>query len=84
MSEYDFWNFDIQGAELFALKGANTAIKYAKAIYLEVNTEEVYKGCALIGELDNFLDKHNFKRVITKMTEYGWGDALYIKTHLVN
>jgi len=84
MSEYDFWNFDIQGAELFALKGANTAIKYAKAIYLEVNTEEVYKGCALIGDLDNFLDKHNFKRVITKMTEYGWGDALYIKTHLVN
>ena len=80
MSEYDFWNFDIQGAELMALKGGTKAIEHAKVIYLEVNTEEVYKGCALISELDNFLDKYKFKRVITEMTEYGWGDAVYIKT----
>ena len=36
-SKYNFWNFDIQGAELLALQGATKAIKYAKAIYLEVN-----------------------------------------------
>jgi FkbM family methyltransferase len=79
MSHYDFWNFDIQGAELLALKGAKKAIEYAKVLYLEVNSEEVYKGCALMTELDDFLSKYNFKRVSTKMTEYGWGDALYIK-----
>jgi FkbM family methyltransferase len=79
MSKYDFWNFDIQGAELMAIKGANKAIQFAKVLYLEVNSEEVYKGCALIGELDDYLAKHGFKRVLTKMTQYGWGDAVYVK-----
>ena len=77
--KYDFWNFDIQGAELLALKGAIDSIKYAKAIYLEVNTEEVYKGCGLINEIDKFLFEYKFMRIETKMTNAGWGDALYIK-----
>lgn len=59
-SKYDFWNFDIQGAELMALKGANDSIKYAKAIYLEVNVNELYKNCGLINEIDDFLSKRNF------------------------
>lgn len=78
-SKYDFWNFDIQGAELMALKGANDSIKYAKAIYLEVNVNELYKNCGLINEIDDFLSKRNFKRVLTNITKHGWGDALYIK-----
>jgi len=77
---YDFWNFDIQGAELMALKGASNSIQYAKAIYLEVNTEEVYKGNGLMNEIDDFLEKYNFKRVLTNITSWGWGDALYIKS----
>jgi len=77
-SKYNFWNFDIQGAELMALKGATKSIKYAKAIYLEVNEKELYINCGLIGEIDTFLAQYNFKRVLTHMTEYGWGDALYI------
>ena len=79
MSKYDFWNFDIQGAELKALKGAAAAIEYAKAVYLEVNTEEVYKECALINEIDEYLTQFNLVRVITNITQWGWGDALYIK-----
>ena len=77
-SKYDFWNFDIQGAELMALKGAVASIQYAKAIYLEVNVNELYKGCGLIKEIDAFLWQYNFKRVLTNITQYGWGDALYI------
>ena len=77
-SKYDFWNFDIQGAELMALKGAIKSIKYAKALYLEVNEKELYKKCGLINEIDTFLFQYNFKRVLTKMTPHGWGDALYI------
>jgi hypothetical protein len=77
-SKYDFWNFDIQGAELMALKGAVGSIKYAKAIYLEVNVNELYKGCGLIQEIDAFLRQYNFKRVLMNITQYGWGDALYI------
>ena len=78
-SKYNFWNFDIQGAELMALHGAGDYIKYVDVMYLEVNEKELYKNCGLIDELDSFLSRHNFKRVITKMTEYGWGDAIYIK-----
>ena len=75
----DFWNIDIQGAELLALTGGSESLKSAKAIYLEVNTEEVYKGCALMNDIDKYLLDFGFKRVLTKVLEYGWGDALYIK-----
>ena len=77
-SKYNFLNFDIQGAELMALKGAIQSIKYAKAIYLEVNETELYKNCPLITEIDTFLSQYNFKRVLTNITPHGWGDALYI------
>jgi hypothetical protein len=77
-SKYNFWNFDIQGAELMALKGATNSIKYAKAIYLEVNEKELYKKCGLITDIDIFLSNYNFKRVLTNMTRHGWGDALYV------
>jgi FkbM family methyltransferase len=77
-SKYNFWNFDIQGAELMALKGAVQSIKYAKAIYLEVNEKELYKNCGLITEIDTFLSNYNFKRVLTNITQHGWGDALYV------
>jgi hypothetical protein len=76
--KYNFWNFDIQGAELMALQGAIKSIKYAKAIYLEVNEKELYKNCGLINDIDNFLSQYNFIRVLTRMTQHGWGDALYI------
>jgi len=78
-SKYNFWNFDIQGAELMALKGAVQSIKYANALYLEVNEKELYKNCGLISEIDEFLLQYNFKRILTSMTCHGWGDALYIK-----
>jgi len=81
MSWCNFWNFDIQGAELIALKGATKYIHHAEAIYLEVNEKELYKGCGLINEIDDFLAQYNFKRVIKNITEHGWGDALYINTN---
>ena len=77
-SKYNFWNFDIQGAEFMALKGATNSIKHAKALYLEVNERELYQNCGLIGDIDNFLKKYNFKRILTNITQFGWGDALYI------
>jgi len=80
-SQYNFWNFDIQGAELMALKGASHSIQYAKVLYLEVNEKELYKNCGLISDIDAFLLQYNFTRVLTSMTKHGWGDALYIKDY---
>ena len=82
-ADYNFWNLGIQGAELRALKGAERALKHAKALYLEVNAEEVYKGCALIGEIDEFLSARGFRREITEMVQQGWGDALYVRIPLL-
>ena len=78
-SQYTFWNLDIQGAELMALHGATQSIQYATVIYIEVNEKELYKKCGLMHEIDTFLSNYSFKRVMTSMTEHGWGDAIYIK-----
>ena len=79
-SKYPIWNFDIQGAELLALKGATESLKFAKVLYLEVNVKELYEGCAQMSELDTFLEPFGFQRTVTKMTINGWGDAIYVKT----
>lgn len=80
LSEYNFLNIDLQGFELQALKGLGSLLKDVQWAYLEVNKEELYKGCALIGEIDEYLAGFGFKRVETKWAgNTGWGDALYIK-----
>jgi FkbM family methyltransferase len=79
MKKYNFWNLDIQGVELSALKSADEFINFADAIYSEVNTEFVYKNCGLLNEMDTFLESKGFKRLHTKMTNEGWGDALWIR-----
>jgi len=77
--DYNFLNLDIQGAELLALKGMGETLEQIDYIYTEVNSAEIYKGCAQIEELDEYLSKFNFERVETKMTQYEWGDAFYVK-----
>jgi FkbM family methyltransferase len=76
---YDFLNIDIQGAELKAFQGATKILPHLKAIYAEVNEKELYKGCALMHEIDDFLKTYDFQRIATSMTSHGWGDALYVK-----
>ena len=77
--EYNFLNFDIQGAELKALKGMEEYLPTIDYLYTEVNSDYVYKDCALIEELDEYLLKFGLVRVETKMTEFKWGDAFYIR-----
>ena len=48
-------------------------------IYTEINTNTLYKDCALVSEIDEYLSKYGFIRVETSMTPFEWGDALYIK-----
>lgn len=76
--EYNFLNIAIQGAELMALKGAINYLKYVDVIYIKVHQIELYKNCPDIKDIDDFLRDYNFTRIITIMTDKGWGDALYI------
>ena len=79
-SKYDFWNLDIQGTELRALKSGQKYLKYVNYIYTEANTQEIYKGCALLPELDNYLTQHGFARLgFQEYDNHGWGDAFYYR-----
>lgn len=73
----DFLNLDLQGAELMALKGGVEFLADCRYVYTEVNDRQVYKDCAQIGEIDEFLS--DFERVETSMTDFHWGDAFYIR-----
>jgi len=78
-SKINFWKLDIQGAELLALKGASQTLKYVDILYLKVNKNELYKNCALIADIDTYISQYGFFRVLTCMTQNGWGNAIYIK-----
>jgi FkbM family methyltransferase len=78
-TDYNFLNLDIQGVELLAMKGFGDLISNFKYIYTEVNSGYLYSGCCLIEEIDEYLRKYGFKRTLTEMTPFEWGDALYIR-----
>lgn len=78
----DFINLDVQGAELKVLKGFGNIFEVhsnIKAVYSEVNFEEVYVGAPMVEEIDEYLGKYGFARIQTAVTPYKWGDALYIR-----
>lgn len=76
---FNFMNIDVQGAELLVLKGSTNILENVDFIYSEVNERSLYKDCALIHQIDEFLSHYGFRRDFTKMTQFGWGDALYVK-----
>ena len=79
-SDFNIINIDIQGAELLAFQGATQLLDNIDAINTEVNFEELYEGCALIYQVDDFLGLHGFRRVATTTPYHpSWGDAFYVK-----
>lgn len=83
-SDFNLLNIDIQGAEFLAFKGAINVLKNIEAINTEVNYEELYEGCALIDQIDNFLETQGFERVATISPFHpSWGDAFYVKKPVI-
>jgi len=80
----DLLVLDIQGAELRALKGFGARLSGVKWIYSEVNKKLLYEECCLVDELDSYLSTFNFRRVATRWTYSGWGDALYINRDTIS
>ena len=79
---YNFLLIDVQGYELEVLKGAEKTISGVDYIITEINGKEIYKECALVEELDDYLDQFGFRRMVNiwdNKSEKNWGDALYIK-----
>ncbi len=79
-SDFNIINIDIQGAELMAFEGAINTLKHIDAINTEINYQELYEGCAIIDQIDEFLANKSFKRVATVTPFHpSWGDAFYVK-----
>ena len=83
LSDYEFLNIDLQGAELLALKGMGDNLKKIKYAYIEVNREELYEGCPMIEQIDEYLSKFGLERAETRWTGFGWGDALYLNRSMI-
>ena len=83
IKNFNFLNVDVQGVELNVIKSFGKLIDKLDYIYAEVNEAELYKGCALVGEIDEYLPTYNFIRIATHMTRNQWGDGFYIKKTLL-
>lgn len=77
--EFNYINLDVQGFELKVLKGAQKTLNNIVALNTEINLIELYEGCVLVDELSEFLSGFGFSCVEKQITEWGWGDALYLK-----
>lgn len=78
-NNYNFINVDVQGYELEVFRGGSEFLNSIDYIMTEVNRAELYKGCAKIEELDEFLNSYGFERVETTWDGGTWGDAFYVK-----
>ncbi len=81
--KYNFINIDVQGYELEVFKGGAQFLNHIDYIMTEVNRDEVYKNCAKIEELDQFLSTYGFVRVETTWDGGTWGDAFYKKQKMI-
>lgn len=79
IQKYDTLIMDIQGSELMVLKGSAEILQNFRAIYLEVNTEQIYEGCGLLDDIKEFLKHYGFRMVDINMTSCHWGDAFFMK-----
>lgn len=77
--DYNFLNIDVQGVELNVIKSFGNLLGALDYIYTEVNEEQVYKGCALMKDIDKYVAGFGFRRVDTYITKHKWGDAFYLR-----
>ena len=81
VKNYNMLNVDVQGYELEVLHGAKDTLKHIDCVYTEVNRDEVYEGCPMVSEIDEFLLDYGFKKVIENWAGHTWGDAFYVHTN---
>lgn len=77
---FDFINFDLQGAELLALNSLGKRIKDVNVAYLEINKKSTYVGCALLVEVETFMNKHGLY-MVEQSPWIGdtWADSFWVR-----
>jgi FkbM family methyltransferase len=74
---FDLLYMDVQGYEGQVLLGASDLLPHLNWIYLEYNTEEMYKCCWLLPQMESWLGERGFKLVEKHPHHPAWGDALF-------
>jgi len=75
---YDFLNCDCQGFDLNVVKGLGQLLSGFRWVYIEVNTSQVYKNCALLPEVEEYFGKFGLtKREFKFPPNKTWGDCLF-------
>lgn len=76
---YNLINIDVQGYELEVFKGATKILNHIDYIISEINKDELYKNCAKVNDLKDFLGNYGFELVEESWAGGTWGDGLFIK-----
>lgn len=79
ITKYNTLMMDVQGAEIFVLKGFQENISNIDYIYTELNFDSMYEGCMLEPEFTEYLNGLGFNLVKYFDTGFGWGDGLYVR-----
>jgi FkbM family methyltransferase len=79
LGDFNMINIDVQGYELPALQSAPIVLQHMDAVYAEVNKDELYEGCTLVGALDAYLAEFGLSREDTGWYGSGWGEAFYVR-----
>lgn len=84
LDDYSFLVFDLQGAELLALRGSLECLSRAKAVWIEVSTIKLYRRQALFKEISKFLNEQGFELVAHDLIDKNFmGDALFVTRKIV-
>jgi FkbM family methyltransferase len=83
ITNVDFMHIDVQGAELKVLQGAGDLLQKTRAIWMEVEAVELYKGQPLKSDVEQFMKTRNFQCVLDTVNAVA-GDQLYVNNALVN
>jgi FkbM family methyltransferase len=81
IDKIDLLYLDVQGAELKVLKGAGEFLNKIGMIWLEVEAIELYKGQPLKDDVESFMYKNNFIKIIDTVDKVS-GDQLYVNKSL--
>lgn len=76
-SRYDTLILDVQGYELEVIKGAVKTMADINFVFTEVNREELYFGCVLFDDLEQFMYALGFQLLEIEWFGGTWGNAIY-------
>lgn len=83
VTHIDFLHMDVQGAELKVLQGAGTLLSRTWAVWLEVEAAPLYLGQPLATEVEAFMSRHGFVKLLDTVGEVSgdqfWSSASWLK-----